>query len=80
MKWNDSLDIAIALAEAHPDIDPRSVRYTDMHAWICALPDLTTSRRRPTSGFWRQSKWHGWTKPTDPPYQSTLFFFHLESF
>lgn len=40
MKWNDSLDIAIALAEAHPDIDPRSVRYTDMHAWICALPDF----------------------------------------
>ena len=40
MKWNDSLAIAIALAEAHPDIDPRSVRYTDMHAWICALPDF----------------------------------------
>lgn len=37
MKWTDSLDIAIALCEAHPDTDPRTVRYTDMHAWICAL-------------------------------------------
>lgn len=37
MKWTDSLDIAIALSEAHPDVDPRTVRYTDMHAWICAL-------------------------------------------
>lgn len=38
MKWSDSLDIAIALCEAHPDADPQYVRYTDMHAWICALP------------------------------------------
>lgn len=37
MKWTDSLEIAIALTEAHPDVDPRTVRYTDMHAWICAL-------------------------------------------
>lgn len=37
MKWSDSRDIAIALSEAHPDVDPRAVRYTDMHAWICAL-------------------------------------------
>ena len=26
--------------ETHPDVDPRYVRYTDMHAWICALPDF----------------------------------------
>ena len=37
MKWADSLEIAVALAEAHPDVDPRFVRYTDMHSWICAL-------------------------------------------
>lgn len=38
MKWTDTLDIAIALVEAHPDVDPQWVRYTDMHGWICALP------------------------------------------
>lgn len=38
MKWTDTLDIAIALAEHHPDIDPRSIRFTDLHRWVMALP------------------------------------------
>jgi FeS assembly protein IscX len=37
MKWTDSLDIAIALDEAHPDVDPRYIRFTDLHTWVCAL-------------------------------------------
>jgi len=40
MKWGDSLDIAIALIDAHPDVDPQYVRYTDMHGWICALEEF----------------------------------------
>ena len=40
MKWGDSLDIALALIDAHPDVDPQYVRYTDMHEWICALPEF----------------------------------------
>lgn len=37
LKWIDTLDIAIALDEAHPDVDPQYVRFTDLHTWICAL-------------------------------------------
>jgi FeS assembly protein IscX len=37
MKWTDVTDIAIALDEAHPDQDPQFVRFTDLHAWVCAL-------------------------------------------
>ena len=37
MKWTDSLDIAIALTEAHPDIDPLTVRFTDLMDWVMAL-------------------------------------------
>ena len=37
MMWTDSLEIAIALDEAHPDVDPQYVRFTDLHAWVCAL-------------------------------------------
>jgi FeS assembly protein IscX len=37
MKWTDTLDIAIALAEKHPDIDPLSVRFTDLMDWVMAL-------------------------------------------
>jgi len=37
LKWSDTLDIAIELDEQHPDIDPRYVRFTDLHGWICEL-------------------------------------------
>ncbi len=37
MKWTDSEDIAIALFEKFPDTDPLSVRFTDLHDWVCAL-------------------------------------------
>ena len=40
MKWTDVREIAIALAEAHPDVDPRSVLFTDLRAWVIALPGL----------------------------------------
>ena len=40
MKWTDSLDIAIELSEAHPEIDPRTIRYTDLHRWVMELPDF----------------------------------------
>ncbi len=40
LKWTDSLEIAIALDDAHPDVDPQYVRYTDLHAWICALEEF----------------------------------------
>ncbi|MDF3030040.1 MAG: Fe-S assembly protein IscX [Moraxellaceae bacterium] len=40
LKWTDSRDIAIELAEAHPDVDPRSVRFTELMQWVLALPDF----------------------------------------
>lgn len=40
LKWTDSLDIAIELDEAHPDVDPQYVRFTDLHQWVCQLPNF----------------------------------------
>ena len=40
MKWTDSLDIAIELAEAHPEVDPRTIRFTDLRGWVMELPDF----------------------------------------
>tara|TARA_R100001143_G_scaffold63140_1_gene68684 strand:+ start:3580 stop:3771 length:192 start_codon:yes stop_codon:yes gene_type:complete len=37
MKWTDTFDIAIELAEKHPDVDPQYVRFTDLHRWVCDL-------------------------------------------
>ncbi|HEX6138061.1 MAG TPA: Fe-S cluster assembly protein IscX [Casimicrobiaceae bacterium] len=38
MKWTDSREIAIALADAHPDVDPARIRFTDLYNWVRALP------------------------------------------
>ena len=38
MKWTDSLEIAIALAERYPDVDPTTVRFTDLRQWVLDLP------------------------------------------
>lgn len=40
LKWIDSLDVAIALDEAYPDVDPKFVRFTDLHEWICKLDEF----------------------------------------
>lgn len=40
MKWGDVIDIAIALEEAHPQADNVNLRFTDLHAWVCALADF----------------------------------------
>ena len=38
MKWTDTLEIAIQLADAHPDVDPQTIRFTDLHRWVTELP------------------------------------------
>jgi len=40
LKWTDSLDIAIDLIEKYPDIDPKYIRFTDLHKWIVELEDF----------------------------------------
>ncbi|MDD4888523.1 MAG: Fe-S cluster assembly protein IscX [Phycisphaerae bacterium] len=40
MKWSDIEDIAIGLLEAHPDVDPLTVRFTDLRRWVIELPDF----------------------------------------
>lgn len=37
LRWSDVHEIGFRLTEAHPDVAPLSVRFTDLHAWVCAL-------------------------------------------
>lgn len=37
MKWIDTRDIAIALAEKFPEVDPAGVRFTELRGWVLAL-------------------------------------------
>ncbi|MCA3181167.1 MAG: Fe-S cluster assembly protein IscX [Burkholderiaceae bacterium] len=46
MKWTDTLEIAIALDEAHPDADPTRVRFTELHAWVLSLPGFDDDPKR----------------------------------
>lgn len=38
MKWTDINDIAIELADAHPDVDPMTINFVDLRNWVMALP------------------------------------------
>ena len=40
LKWTDSRDIAIELVETHPDVDPLSVRFTDLRDWVMRLAEF----------------------------------------
>lgn len=44
--WTDVREIAEALVEAHPEVDPLSVRFTELHAWVCALPGFGDNPQR----------------------------------
>jgi FeS assembly protein IscX len=46
LKWTDTQEIAIALVDAHPDVDPKTIRFTDLHRWVCALPDFSDDPSR----------------------------------
>jgi FeS assembly protein IscX len=46
MKWTDTLDIAIALSEAHPGTDPTTVRFTDLYQWVLDLDGFDDDPKR----------------------------------
>jgi FeS assembly protein IscX len=46
MKWTDTLDIAIELFEKHEDVDPRYIRFTDLHRWVTELDGFTDNPGR----------------------------------
>ncbi len=45
MKWTDINDIAIELAETHPDVDPAKVNFVDLMRWIMDLPGFDDDPR-----------------------------------
>jgi FeS assembly protein IscX len=60
LKWHDAEDIAIRLVEEHPDTDPLTVRLTEMHAWIVALPDFKDDQKKSNEKILEaiQMAWH----------------------
>jgi len=44
--WTDVHEIGYRLAEAHPDVDPLSVRFTDLHRWVMELEGFEGEAKR----------------------------------
>ena len=46
MKWTDTQEIALALVDAHPEVDPKGVRFTDLYQWVMVLPGFADDPKR----------------------------------
>ena len=40
ISWTDSLEIAISLEDAHPDVDPITINFVDLRELVMALEDF----------------------------------------
>ena len=40
LTWDQRENIAVALYEKFPDVDPTNIRFTDLHKWITELEDF----------------------------------------
>ena len=47
MKWTDTRDIAIALLDKFPGVDPATVRFTDLRRWVLELDGFDDLPERP---------------------------------
>jgi FeS assembly protein IscX len=46
MKWTDTQQIAQALFDRFPQVDPTTVRFTDLHRWVCELDGFDDDPKR----------------------------------
>lgn len=60
LSWNDAEYIAIALFEKFPNIDPLTVRFTDLHRWVVELPEFRDDPKASSEGKLEaiQMAWH----------------------
>ena len=50
LTWQDREEIAYQLAEKFPDKDPLTIRFTDLHKWVCQLPGFTGDPKMSNEG------------------------------
>ena len=46
MNWTDSLEIAIALEESHPEIDPKKINFVDLRQFVRGLDEFEEGESR----------------------------------
>ncbi len=50
LKWDDTEDLAIELADAHDGVDPLTVRFTDLHRMVTELDEFDDDPKASTEG------------------------------
>ncbi len=50
LRWEDVEDIAERLLESHPEVDPLSVRFTDLRSWVTELADFADDPQASSEG------------------------------
>jgi len=40
LTWDNAEDLGILLSERHPELDPLSVRFTDLHRYVTELSEF----------------------------------------
>ena len=50
LTWDNAEDIGILLCEKHPDTDPLTVRFTDLHRLVTELPEFKDDPQKSNEG------------------------------
>jgi FeS assembly protein IscX len=60
LTWDDVDDIGILLSEKHPEVDPLSVRFTELHGYVTELPEFKDDPKKSIEGKLEaiQMAWH----------------------
>ena len=60
LTWDETETIAEKLFEEHPDVDPLTVRFTDLHKWVTEIEDFSDDPKRSNEGVLEaiQMAWH----------------------
>ncbi|MFV2057569.1 MAG: Fe-S cluster assembly protein IscX [Thiohalomonadales bacterium] len=45
-RWTDTIEIAIALDEKHPDVDPLTISFPELMQWCLQLPEFDDVEER----------------------------------
>lgn len=58
--WKDAAEIGIQLQELHPEIEPYTVRFTDLHRYVLAIPEFMGDPAKSTEPMLEaiQAKWN----------------------
>jgi FeS assembly protein IscX len=60
LTWDDAFDLGIILCQTHADVNPLTVRFTDLHKWVTELPDFKDDPAKSSEGKLEaiQMAWH----------------------